>query len=460
MRQLIIVCEPRNAAAIKAGLALYGHPTAIQDFVRLVEIDLSADNNLLTLRSNLLVQINEREASGKTTGDPLICATRETAKLLSFPKLKGLLKFDGKVVQASLLCALQANDGSPLIARVLNQCDLSLRNASAHFLAQWSHRQLGHADIVSWLQQFGTLGKLTWLGEAILRSLRLVGPNELGTKLTSVLLGNDNDNDNGALCINRDARRHGKSGDTIANLITKRADRVVHESPATAIDLHGSKNVILFEDGLWSGTEAMGVIESLQGKRPGKEKTRALKDPSCLTDIEFTFAYGIATDYGMTAVRRFIEDEGLSGKFKVVAAEVLQSANNTLLDDITSGALPLKDIRRAGPPGGKIRPYILAQLAADDFLSDTQRSEGEAFLKAVGRQLFASYIDEMVKKEKDWTPWSEEKLDACALGMHGLGLVHAFGHSVPKATLPLIWGKGEVVWNGRRVQWKPLLPNA
>lgn len=39
---------------------------------------------------------------------------------------------------------------------------------------------------------------------------------------------------------------------------------------------------------------------------------------------------------------------------------------------------------------------------------------------------------------------SEERREKCSLGMHGLELTHAFGHSVRKATLPLLCGQGQV----------------
>lgn len=454
MRQLVIVCGRDNAPAVKAGLAQYGHPRAVFEFVTIVEVDLGAEINPRQLRADVYEVLTGHAASSKAIGEPLVCATRETTQALGLTTLKGMIALEGKVVHASALCTLQASNGQPLIARLLNQCDLSLRNASAHFISQWDHHQLGRPDVLAWLDQFGQLGRLTWIGEAILRSLRLIDANALGLHFATIF-----DKEDGALCVNRDARRHGKSGDTIATLITKRSSRVVYESPATAIDIHNHRRIILFEDGLWSGTEAMGVIESLQGKRPDKEKTRALRDVACLSDIDFTFAYGLATNYGKAVVNKFILNEGLSGQFRVVAADEVDVASEKLISDIENGRMPLNEIREIGPPVSELRPYVVEQFNRDTTLTDVRRQEAVAFCRDVGRQLFGAYLDGM-RKSAGWDSWPKEKVDMCGLGMNGLGMVHAFSHSVPKATMPLIWGSGEVEWKGRRVLWRPLLPNA
>jgi len=452
MRRLVIVCGCRNVPAVKAGLARYGHPQAIADFISIVERDLDVEFDPQQLRREVYDALQASQA--KTTGEPFVCVTHELSRALSRKTLEGMMSLQSEAVSAKALCALQASDGVPTIARLLNRCDLSLRNASAHYISQWDHHALGRQDVIAWLDQFSALGKLTWIGESILRNLQIIEANQLGQQFASIVAQED-----GELCVNRDARRHGKSGDTIATLITKRSGKIVHESPATAIEDHGGRKIILFEDGLWTGTEAMGVIESLQGKRPGKEKTRALQDATSLADIDFTFAYGIATDFGSAVVTKFIENEGLQGRFKVVSGLKVPIASERLLADIQSGDVPLADIRRIGPPLAELRPYIGTQLGKDETLSDALRQKASEFCRAIGRQLFATYLENM-QHSQGWDPWPADKITACGLGMHGLGMVHAFSHSVPKATLPLIWGAGDVEWEGRHVAWRPLLPNA
>lgn len=452
MRRLVIVCGRKNVPAVKVGLAHYGHPQAVADFVSIVERDLEVEFDPQQLRRDVYEVLQTSQI--KITGEPLVCVTRELAKALALKNLESMIALQSEVVSAKALCSLQGSNGVPAIARLLNRCDLSLRNASAHYISQWDHHALGRQDVVAWLDQFGALGKLTWIGELILRNLQIIEANQLGQQFATIFA-----QEGGELCVNRDARRHGKSGDTIATLITKRSGKIVHESPATAIEIHGGRKVILFEDGLWTGTEAMGVIESLQGKRPGREKTRALQDAASLADIDFTFAYGVATDYGSAVVTKFIENEGLQGRFRVVSGLTVPVASERLLTDIMSGNAPLADIRRIGPPLAELRPFIATQLGKDEALSDALRQDAAEFCRTIGRQLFAAYLENM-QRSQGWDPWPAEKIAACGLGMNGLGMVHAFSHSVPKATLPLIWGAGVVEWKGRRVAWRPLLPNA
>ena len=89
-----------------------------------------------------------------------------------------------------------------------------------------------------------------------------------------------------------------------------------------------------------------------------------------------------------------------------------------------------------------------------DWRSGSQRARVEEFCRDVGHQLFAEYL-----RRKDYK-WGERKIAASSFGMHGLGLNLAFSHSVPKASLPLLWADGKVQFEGARVDWKPLFANA
>lgn len=44
--------------------------------------------------------------------------------------------------------------------------------------------------------------------------------------------------------------------------------------------------------------------------------------------------------------------------------------------------------------------------------------------------------------------------------MYGLGMALAFGHSVPKASLPLFWMDGDVTIGANSLKWQPLFPDA
>jgi hypothetical protein len=86
--------------------------------------------------------------------------------------------------------------------------------------------------------------------------------------------------------------------------------------------------------------------------------------------------------------------------------------------------------------------------------SEARRQEAEAFCGEVGQQLFQGYHD-----RKKWD-WPKKRIETSRFGMHGLGLNLAFWHSVPKASLPLLWAGGEVKSHGSTVNWVPLFPNS
>lgn len=89
-----------------------------------------------------------------------------------------------------------------------------------------------------------------------------------------------------------------------------------------------------------------------------------------------------------------------------------------------------------GPQLGELRPYVFEALRASRMSADDMEKVLD-FCKAVGFRLLGDYPQDMVK-QKGWTMWPYDKHSHAALGMHGLGLARAFGHSIPKASLPLL----------------------
>lgn len=76
------------------------------------------------------------------------------------------------------------------------------------------------------------------------------------------------------------------------------------------------------------------------------------------------------------------------------------------------------------------------------------------FVRVIGCHLFAQYLQSQSE------PWPEAKIERCAMGMFGMGLAFAFTHSVPKATIPLFWAGDKVKFQGRTINWIPLIPGA
>jgi hypothetical protein len=125
-------------------------------------------------------------------------------------------------------------------------------------------------------------------------------------------------------------------------------------------------------------------------------------------------------------------------------------------------ALPTIDVAQL-EDDAEFRDWLRSKVVPFAFQDDKGWDDNEslrrakAFCENVGVQLWSSYIS---KKNFDLTSWPENRLNLCALGMEGLGLTFAFPHSIPKASLPLLWARGNVTAYGNSLFWKPLFPNA
>jgi hypothetical protein len=214
----------------------------------------------------------------------------------------------------------------------------------------------------------------------------------------------------------------------------------------------------VFEDGLWTGTEAIGILESLQGLRPERAKTRALANPALLNACDLQLAYAVATDYGLALMRRYAKDKGLDRVSFWGAREVVVAAPG-VIERLADSSYDPSTLYVDGPAGDSLQPYLVQR--ARELCGDEQAQQLQGFCTAVGRQLFDNYLTDQVRDHNwSWDKWPEQKRSLAAMGMHGMALSHAFAHSIPKASLPLLWGNGPVIVGSRRVVWKALFPNA
>jgi hypothetical protein len=317
---------------------------------------------------------------------------------------------------------------------------------------QWGHGPVGSERVTAWLNQFGRLGGHAWIGKALLGVFTLTAPSDLSELLCGLQVDDDE-----ALCVNREPRCTFKSAEVLGNTLNKRFGRKVYAAPAEAIQDGNASRIVLFEDGLWTGTEAVGILDSLLGKRDDRLKTMRLDDPQRLGQTGMRMIYGYATDYGQAMVRRALADLQL-GHVLIASAHEVGVADPALLAQMADPDFDMAALVDAGPQPGHLRPYVFEALRnAGMSAADVQKVR--EFCQAVGFQLFGNYLQDMCKS-KGWGMWPHEKHSHAALGMHGLGLAHAFGHSIPKASLPLFWAGGKVELEGKSVVWQPLLPNS
>jgi hypothetical protein len=123
--------------------------------------------------------------------------------------------------------------------------------------------------------------------------------------------------------------------------------------------------VAIFEDGLWTATEVIGVLDSMLGVRTEKLKSPLVVPPDGVTiaDLRFTLAYGMATDYGLAMLRQFLVERGLTN-FDVVHGEIISVAGADVSTQLASSGLTVPQMRHDGPPAGVIRPHLLGETFA------------------------------------------------------------------------------------------------
>lgn len=451
MRPLLILSETRHAQRVLEVIQTYAHPVAAGRFIQRIEIDVDVENDPGDFHYSIMKVLREKNPLGSQQGY-LVCATHDVERVLKLRSFLRTQQVEFQFYNASELSRPFRPDAhnKPQLATRLHTCGLSILSTASSILAPWVHSAIDFSTITQWRNQFGSLGRFHWIADLILANAALMSAPELGERFISSPL-----KDADAAAFNQDERGV-KSGEVIANLLTKRLPNLqVFRSPAEAIESHPAGRVTMVEDGLWSGTEAIGVFDSLLGRRIGREKTKALSDPTLLSNANLTLVYGIGTDYGQAMVERYLADEGLAN-VKVHCGSVVPVATNDLLKKIGDSGFNVGAFRESGPPFGDITSHLEACLSS---FTPTQRIEALTFCRSIGKQLLRNYLSTQVQT-KGWSMWTEERLEKCSLGMHGLGLAHAFGHSVPKATIPLLWGQGQVTWNEKTIDWLPLFRNA
>ena len=454
MRPLIIICEPKHLAKIEHGLKILSHPRLANESISVISVD--AENNID--RDGIHIQILEKIRSQswppKSTGLPCVAATDAIYGAIG---LKSFLK--NRDVELIKLYARDIDKlnkqttSSPQLLKILGSCELSIHSASAAMLSKWSHSVVDLRSINAWKIQFHSLDRnLGWISEFILREVVMTDANDLTEHFQPLCLG-----ERTAICYNRDERGTPKSGEIIANLIHKKNQyKEIHSSPASAIEKLKYENVVVFEDGLWTGTEAIGILESLTGKRPGRAKTAPLTDISLLDSVDLTLAYAVATDYGLALMRRYARDNNFS-RISFHSASEVCIAGPEILSKLDDPSYRPDELFKSGPEPLSLKPYLIDR--ARNELGAAKAEELEKFCTCIGRQLFDNYLSDQMNN-LGWNSWPEDKRALSALGMHNLALAHVFSHSIPKASLPLLWGKGKINYNGKTINWTPLFPNS
>lgn len=297
------------------------------------------------------------------------------------------------------------------------------------------------ARVTRWLDQFERLAhnEARKIGEMLLRRLECLPRHELITRFqsTDVILP----------CVM--SYENGKSADVIAGLLKK---GVMHNNGTVHnfdVLIRGATapqgKIAIFEDGLFSGMEWVGIFESLMGRSQQNPKCLPLNDISVLQTLPLEIRFAVATTVGIAWLQQQLDTLNLR-HVELKAFETIEVLSPVGRQRLAEGTLFSND--------GKIDSDSISPRIFQDARWFGDVTAAISLCEAVGRDLWKDYWDAKGK------PITADNLDRVALGASNLGFALAFPFSVPKVTLPLFWCSGIVKGHSRNFQWTPLFPNA
>ncbi|AJY62581.1 phosphoribosyltransferase-like protein [Burkholderia glumae] len=302
----------------------------------------------------------------------------------------------------------------------------------------WAGKRL---DI--WLRQFDRVAKRNarWVGEGLVRSFELIARE----RLVRLFQGDHSDS---IICVMR--YENGKSADALSGLIKKavlkNAGTVENFNEVVRREAPVGGKIVVYEDGLFSGTEWVGIFKSFLGcADAGSEKFPSLKNPDSLKRMQIELRFAIATNVGVAVLRSELDALGLTN----VVLKCLEEEIDVLSEE---GRRRLAE--KTLLTGGGLRRADIQPRVFQTEVWGVRANEAMAVCEVIGRALWSSY---WTRKEKVIT---EDKLNQVALGASNMGFAMTFAHSLPKVSLPVFWCAGEVTVTGHQIQWMPLFPNA
>lgn len=331
---------------------------------------------------------------------------------------------------------------------ITTQVDMK-RLLTNHWFAKGVHwrshaeRQIGFYDGVSlkldaWLQQFGEL-KSPKVGRKLASQLRVVRPSQMptapfGLRPADILGQND------AYCYVVDDDQGGSWVDIQAYLMHNRPKGTVfpvswdkQAKTLTFPDVQVDK-FVLYEDGLWSGSETVRRLEAMHKNPPS---------------APVTMRFGIVSDFGLRICRHAIRKFDLSAR---VSIETSASELMYFLRRDLPGHLELGEALTTEEYFIELHDYVgSGGLESSSLWTDAERE----FCENVGAQLVTQWLG-----RKSGAQPSEKSVSLFAMGGGGFASTTLFSRSVPKVCLPLLWLDGVVAVGSLRVTWKPLFVDA
>ncbi|GGJ52795.1 hypothetical protein [Sphingopyxis bauzanensis] len=293
-------------------------------------------------------------------------------------------------------------------------------------------------SIEAWVEQFGKFGQQS-VGRKLAAQLRVVRPMEMqcmpfALRPTDIIgLGQANcyveDDDIGGSWLDIKAcLSHTHPKGTVHPVVWNKAEATL-KFPSIDVD-----QFVLYEDGLWTGTEGVRRLKALQKAPP---------------NARVILKFGIVSDFGLHVLRHAISKLGLADQVHIdaSASEFMKFLRDGLPEELLLGReMSLQAYFEA------LHKYTIPH--AFDPFQDWSPAERD-LCREIGSQLVAAWLG----KKNGIVP-STAELDRFALGGSGFASTTLFARSVPKVCLPALWLDGQVSIGEKVVNWRPLFVDA
>ena len=325
-----------------------------------------------------------------------------------------------------------------LLREVKEHLERSGQHWRSHAMAELQkfHGPPGNLD--AWMQQFSILGCAD-IGRKIAAQLRVVPSGNLVRRAFATraqdVVGHrrancyvQDDDPGGSWLEMQGILSHACPPGTVHAVMWDKSSKQI-TFPTIAAD-----EFVIYEDGLWSGNEAIQRLRAISKIPP---------------PARITFRFGVVTDFGLMAARQAIRAFGLSGSVSIdaSASEYFRFLNDDLPEALRFG-LDVDPDQYFANLHEHVDPF--AFRFRDDWTTDEVR-----ICEQLGEQLVRSWLHYQSGK-----PPSDEKVARFALGGGRFSSTVLFSSSIPKVCLPLLWLDGTVELGGVKVTWKPLFVDA
>lgn len=310
---------------------------------------------------------------------------------------------------------------------------------SAYFTERWeTTTNITPEHIKEWLGQFNKLGNFEWVGRGVLASVECFSTEELVR-----LLGlSDSDQ---VRYFSPPADPVGSSS-PLGNAVVKKHNALSVERFDLAELLEQQARVILVEDCAISGREFERFAN------------RHWPDESPSEDhklVSITLKYSLLADIAKRRIEKIIELKDLHN----VKLDYSHSHQLELLTRAGAKAISNEDFY-SKVDGSCLNLGRYVRQAIFDVpgtWGDQKKAvTAKRILRHIGEQL---YREDYARRNDGQQGHGCQWFRQAGLGAGGLALAIALARSIPKSTLPVIWARGTVEYNGASFEWQPLLPH-